>query len=95
MRARRVSPGTGRRRVIERHLIEDDIDARHRDAENSEMVRRIPSEKPQIARGERWNDSGVGERPLDHGGVRPSNLREDETRIVAWAGRGWAAVDEP
>jgi hypothetical protein len=32
-------------------LIEDDVDARDRDAENSEMVRRITSEKPQIARG--------------------------------------------
>jgi transposase len=37
---------------------------------------------------ERWNDSGVGDRPLDHGGARPSNLREAETRTVSRAAQG-------
>jgi hypothetical protein len=42
-------------------LIEDDVDPRDRDAENSEMVRRIPSGKPQLARGGAGDDGGVGE----------------------------------
>ena len=33
--------GTGRRKEIERHLSEDDLDARLRDAEDPEMVRRL------------------------------------------------------
>ena len=33
--------GTGRRKEIERHLSEDDLDGRLRDAEDPEMVRRL------------------------------------------------------
>jgi transposase len=33
--------GTGRRKEIERHLSEDDLDARRRDADDPEMVRRL------------------------------------------------------
>jgi hypothetical protein len=61
--------GTGRRKEIERHLSETELDARVRDAEDPEMVRRLGFIK-NLYQGDTFGDAADRE-----GKSRPTGAR--------------------